>query len=745
MTITRKARGTEISHRAQRVFFCCDEQNADKKDSLIADLFSMDAGMDCVVSYLEPGDAVDTEALQNELQEHQALVLWVTAQLLESMKNGKTPEEYRLAKELGVPILPVAEYGELFPRFTQIAGAIHGIARSDAEYRVKLKTQLESFLGSEEIIKEIQEKAFSATVFLSYRKMDIQEARSFMKALHDLEGFEAVSVWYDNFLTAGRIFDKEIEDSIIKSDAFVLLVTPNLLEKTAEGKDNYVVSTEYPFARREKKPVLPVEALPTDPGRFAELFPGAGYTISINNLLINQRVIFMQEQKPVKSVKAALNAALREKLGESAYLEQMDSERMYLLGSAYLKGFGLERDFNRGTRLLKHAARGSGSAALSAAEQLAGIYGYGIGTGVDYNQALQWRERAVVLSEQLYGKGHPDTTAAYNNIAGAYGARGYYPQAMEWYHKALAIHEKTPGKEHPDTAATYNGIALVYDEQGDYSQAMEWFQKALTIREKTSGKEDPDTAKIYNDIGEVYYKRGDYPQAMEWFQKALAIKEKVFGGEHPDTAGTYNNMALVYYKRGDYSQAMEWFQKALTIREKTPGKEHPDTAATYNDIAVVYYKRGEYSRALEWYSKALAIREKALGEHPDTALTYHNIAVVYYKRGEYPQALILYKKAAAAYEKVFGKEHPKTALTYHNIAVVYDAQGDYPQALEWYHKALAVYEKVFGKEHPDTAGTYRGIAAAYYKRGDYPRALRWYHKALAILEKTPGKEHPDTA
>jgi hypothetical protein len=153
MTITRKARGTEISRRAQRVFFCCDAQNMDQRDSLIADVLSMDAGMDCVVSYLATQDAVDRGALQNELQEHQALVLWVTAQLLDSMTNGKTPEEYRLAKELSVPILPIAEYGELFPRFTELAGAIHGIARGDGEYRVKLKTQLDSFLASEEIIK----------------------------------------------------------------------------------------------------------------------------------------------------------------------------------------------------------------------------------------------------------------------------------------------------------------------------------------------------------------------------------------------------------------------------------------------------------------------------------------------------------------------------------------------------------------------------------------------------------------
>jgi hypothetical protein len=67
MTITRKARGAGIPHRAQRVFFCCDAQNADKRDGLIADLLSMDAGMDCVVSYLETRDGIDTETLRNEL------------------------------------------------------------------------------------------------------------------------------------------------------------------------------------------------------------------------------------------------------------------------------------------------------------------------------------------------------------------------------------------------------------------------------------------------------------------------------------------------------------------------------------------------------------------------------------------------------------------------------------------------------------------------------------------------------
>lgn len=277
MNIIRKARGTEIPHRVQGLFFCCDTRNAGDKDKLIADLLSMDAGMDCVVSYLETQD-IDRELLQNELRENQAFVLWITVELLQSMTADNFPAEYLMAKELRVPVMPIADNGELFPRFTELAGAVHGIAMSDGEYRTKLKAQMESFLASEEIIKEIQEKAFTAEVFLSYRKMDIHEARRFMKVFHDLEGFEAVSIWYDNFLTAGRNFDYEIKESITKSDAFILLVTPNL---ATEG--NYVQTTEYPFAQQKDKLIIPVEAVTTDQSGLTALFPGIECTANMND------------------------------------------------------------------------------------------------------------------------------------------------------------------------------------------------------------------------------------------------------------------------------------------------------------------------------------------------------------------------------------------------------------------------------------------------------------------------------
>ena len=128
---------------------------------------------------------------------------------------------------------------------------------SDNEYRTKLKAQLDKLVVSKELIKQIRENAFRAKVFVSYRKHELVEVRRFMKVFHDLEGFESISIAYDNFLTAGEDFNNEIKELIAQSSALVLVVTPDL---TIKG--NYVQEIEYPFALEKKMPIVPVEVTP---------------------------------------------------------------------------------------------------------------------------------------------------------------------------------------------------------------------------------------------------------------------------------------------------------------------------------------------------------------------------------------------------------------------------------------------------------------------------------------------------
>jgi tetratricopeptide (TPR) repeat protein len=585
MNIIRKARGTVIPSTAQRVFLCLDTKNAEKRDTLIADLLQADPEIECVVSYID-GSSVDENLLRDELREGtRLLVLYVTAELLQSMEKGVLPPEYKIAKEFEVPVLPIAANGNLFPRFTELAGAIHGIALTDGEYRANLSAQLRNFLVTSEMMQRIMEEAFTSTVFLSYRKKDIKEARKFMKALHDIEEFEAVSVWYDNFLTAGRIFDEEIRASIENSNAFVLLVTPSLLEKNDMGKENYVASTEYPYARKKGKTVIAVEATKTNNNALAKSFPGVGNTCGMSD--------------------EALREAFRKRLGESGCLTKMTDERAYLLGMAYFKGVGVERDVNRAIKLFEKAVEAAGNRVsldkILSAKTLMEIYLDGIGTKIDYDKAYEWGNIAAIgvfFTKDRFGSNLP----------------------VESFAKLSVVLKRKKEYDKADKILQY-AMAFIEDEDGEEAQLLK--------------------AGIISSEAESLYDKGDYDAALKKSDEALEISESVVGSDSPAYAGVLHNKGLAYEDKKDYDNALIHFKKALEIQERHLGSEHAATRATLNSLATLYYETYNFIEAISISEKLLESLKKIHGEiHPEVCDMLYNLAGYHWGRMDEVRVLI---------------------------------------------------------------------------------------------------------
>ena len=309
------------------------------------------------------------------------------------------------------------------------------------------------------------------------------------------------------------------------------------------------------------------------------------------------------------------------------------------------------------------------------------------------------------------------------DIATIYNLIGDYDNALEYYNKALAIFEKVLGTEHLHTASTYNSIGCVYNSMCDYDKALDYTNKALAICEKVLGTEHPDTALTYNSSGVVYHSMGDYDKALEYYNKALAIYEKVLGTEHLYTASIYNNIGAFYGDMGKHDNKIVCYN------------------STYNMTNIVCHKRSYYDIALEYCNKALTIYEKVFGTaHPDTASTYNNIGAVYYDIGDYDKALDYTNKALTIYEKVFGTEHPNTVSRYDNIGAIYYDKGDYDKALEYYNNALEIREKVLGTKHPDTASTYRNIGDVFCKMIEYENLVEYIEKTAASLGISPDKD-----
>ena len=368
-----------------------------------------------------------------------------------------------------------------------------------------------------------------------------------------------------------------------------------------------------------------------------------------------------------------------------------------------------------------------------------------VATG-DYDRAELLLQRALKNQEKALGPEHLVTAGIVYNLAELYHAIGDYAHAEPMYQRVLTVLEKVYGRDHVNSTNSLNNLALLYDATGDYAKAELLYQRVLTICERAFGPDHPSTATGLNNLAAHYYKMGKYTRAESLYQRSLKISERALEPDHPKTAQTINNLAALYHGQGDFRRAELFYQRALAIVEKIVGPEHPDTVACVNNLAELYRAIGDYAHAEPLYQRALKIKEKSLGcMHPTIAISLNNLALYYAAEGDYGRAEPLYQRALKIREKALGPDHPDTATSCNNLAELYGSMGNYVRAEPLCHRALAIYEKALGPDHPNTANSLGNLAELYRALGDYVRAEPLYQRALKIREKTLGPDHIDTA
>ncbi|MFM7581089.1 MAG: tetratricopeptide repeat protein, partial [Microcystaceae cyanobacterium] len=127
-----------------------------------------------------------------------------------------------------------------------------------------------------------------------------------------------------------------------------------------------------------------------------------------------------------------------------------------------------------------------------------------------YQQAVPYRERGLTLSEQRFGRKHPEVATDLNNLAGLYYAQGKYGEAEPLYRRSLGIMEKQLGENHPDVAQSLNNLALLYKSQGKYGEAEPLYLRSLSIKEKNLGEDHPSIATSLNNLAGLYDDQGKY-------------------------------------------------------------------------------------------------------------------------------------------------------------------------------------------------------------------------------------------
>jgi tetratricopeptide (TPR) repeat protein len=140
--------------------------------------------------------------------------------------------------------------------------------------------------------------------------------------------------------------------------------------------------------------------------------------------------------------------------------------------------------------------------------------------------------------------------AIQNRITGHY-QRGDFTKALSVSQDLLKQTEAHFGRDHPATASAYNNIGLMQKLMGDFTEARKHYNHAMRIYGKVVGRDHASYAMTLHNLGALNKSQVHFDTslkttdrlslmetALEYFEEAWAIRKAELGNEHPLTVAT---------------------------------------------------------------------------------------------------------------------------------------------------------------------------------------------------------------
>lgn len=664
-----------------RVYFTCHPADFERYFKKVCDdIFKTH---DCAIYYTEDmTEVIADDDKQVDLGRNNLFVVPVTFKLL-TTPNRAMDEDIPYALKEHIPILPIMmEPGidEVYSK-TDKFGELqylnsYSTDLTEVSYEEKLKKYLESVLISDELAKRVR-AAFDAYIFLSYRKKDRKYANELMRLIHSNPECRDIAIWFDEFLTPGESFKVNIEKILDDCKLFTLLVTPQLLEKVidenGEERDNYVISTELPLARKKKEEkgtdIFAVEMEDTDKEALS--------AISIEDY--------------VNSGDSEFRARLLNAISRMAITTNNTPEHNFLIGLAYLEGIDVEVDRKRAVELITSAAEANLPEAM---KKLTAMYIDGAAVSRDYKKAYEWQDRIVYYYDALYLK-MPNNNNGWEyafsmyRLANMYASDGngsaeiYFEKTIrcceDFYEKykntdylilkhsslldfgqflmnkedftsnpyipIFLVQSKRIAKQLIEIIGFESGahqLAKSYRWLGHYanavknsSQAIKNYLSAIDINEKLSRqtfdiKSKKCIALDYHNIADVMYgdEKHSLNESLEYYLKSYKLNQEL-SRIAPDDMDVLNALLIDISKIGNIVHKFphrcqnlidkhnllnydEYYFEAIKISKKIAFKTNAPT--DLDNLAVAYFKYGMVSREVCFLEKAFEIYNQLANE-----------------------------------------------------------------------------------------------------------------------------------
>ncbi|WP_371193489.1 tetratricopeptide repeat protein [Glaciecola sp. SC05] len=297
-------------------------------------------------------------------------------------------------------------------------------------------------------------------------------------------------------------------------------------------------------------------------------------------------------------------------------------------------------------------------------------------------KATEAASKAVSLNSQL-----APAQAALGLI---YSTKGNMDLAIAAVERAIAID--------PNDALTNSILAMVYAQLGRIEEADAAFQKATAL--------DSDNPTVLNSYANFLYDQGRFDDAILQWRAALQLA--------PDHYAALVNLGLAFNETLRISEAIDMYQRAIDIR--------PSYIA-YTNLGTAYSREARFQDAADAYLKALDIDDT-------DSLAWGNLAFIYSWMGNMDEKAAETFAHAIELAETIRQQHPRDPFIHSDLALYYAKTKQATLALQRLRTATILA--------PDSSEILSAAAEAYEMLGQRDEAVKLI---LLAIEHGHSREH----
>ncbi|XP_043225112.1 clustered mitochondria protein homolog isoform X2 [Amphibalanus amphitrite] len=153
----------------------------------------------------------------------------------------------------------------------------------------------------------------------------------------------------------------------------------------------------------------------------------------------------------------------------------------------------------------------------------------------DHQEALQYQQKAVLMSERVNGIDHPYTIAEYTHLALYCFANGQVTTSLKLLYRARYLMLLVCGEDHPEMALLDSNIGLILHAVGEYSLSLQFMEHALRLNREYHGERSLKLAVAHHLVARTQSCLGDFRAALQNEKETFAIYKQQLGEEHEKT------------------------------------------------------------------------------------------------------------------------------------------------------------------------------------------------------------------